>query len=259
MKLEVDTHCHTVASGHAYSTIVENAREAAKKHLKMIAITDHGPAMGEAANCYYFGNMTVIPRKIEGVYILRGIEANILDDKGTLDLPERYLKKLDIVLAGLHGGCFPGKSVEENTRAVIETMKNPYVDIIVHPGNPEFPLDIDRFVKAAHKYNVHIEINNSSFTVSRRGSRENCVLIAKKAASIGAKISLGSDAHICFDVGNFIEAQEIINDSGISEENILNTSMEKVVDFLKSKGREVEISGGALHVTRPDQNNSKTL
>jgi len=239
LKYEVDTHCHTIASGHAYSTVIENAREAADKGLKMIAITDHGPAMGEGINNYYFGNTIVIPRQIDGVYILRGIEANILDTKGTLDLPERYFKKLDIVLAGLHKGCFSGETVEENTRAVIETMKNPYVDIIVHPGNPEFPLDIDRFVEAAREYNVHIEINNSSFTVSRKGSKENCLLIAKKAASIGARVSLGSDAHICFDIGNFNEAQEIIKVAGISEESILNTSVDKVIDFLKSKGREI--------------------
>ena len=100
-------------------------------------------------------------------------------------------------------------------------------------------MNIDKFVEAALEYNVHIEINNSSFTVSRRGSKENCILIAKKAASIGAKVCLGSDAHICFDVGNFDEAQEIIKEAGISEENILNTTTEKVVEFLKSKGRDV--------------------
>ena len=47
LRFEVDTHCHTIASGHAYSIIVENAQEAAKKGLKMIAITDHGPALAE--------------------------------------------------------------------------------------------------------------------------------------------------------------------------------------------------------------------
>ena len=159
--------------------------------------------------------MTVIPRQIEGVYILRGIEANILDCQGNLDLPERYLAKLDIVLAGLHSGCFSGKTVEDNTRAVIEAMKNPYVDVIVHPGNPEFPLDIDRFVEASKEFNVHIEINNSSFTV-RRGSEENCIQIAKKAAAIGAKVCLGSDAHICYDVGNFYKAHKIIEKAGIT-------------------------------------------
>lgn len=239
MKFEVDTHCHTIASGHAYSTVLENAREAAKKGLKMIAITDHGPAMGGGAHRYYFYNMKVIPRQIDGVYILRGVEANIMDSNGNLDLPERYLKKLDIVLAGFHTHCFPEASVEENTKAAIEAIKNPFVDILVHPGNPEFPIDIEKVVLAAREHNVHIEINNSSLTVSRKGSEENCILIAKKAAELGTKVSLGSDAHICFDVGNFDEALKIVKEAGISEENILNTSVKKVVNYLKSKGREV--------------------
>ena len=98
-------------------------------------------------------------------------------------------------------------------------------------GNPEFPLDIDRFVEAANEYNILIEINNSSFTVSRKGSRENCIKIAKKAASIGAKIAVGSDAHICFDVGNFEYARRAIEEAGVSEQNVINTSMQKVVDF----------------------------
>ncbi|WP_422443601.1 phosphatase [Thermoanaerobacterium sp. DL9XJH110] len=238
MIFEVDTHCHTVASGHAYSTIMENAREAARKGLRMIAITDHGPALPGGPHYYHFGNIKVVPRQIEGVYVLRGIEANIMDFDGTLDLQEAYLKTLDIVLAGFHTYCFPGGSVEDNTRAAIEAMKNPYVDILVHPGNPEFPIDIDRVVEAAVEYNVYIEINNSSFTVSRRGSEENCLLIAKKAAELGAGIAVGSDAHICCDVGNFDKAVEIIKQAGVSYKNILNTSMEKVISFLKSKGRE---------------------
>ena len=41
MKFVADTHCHTVASSHAYSTIIENVDEARKKGLKYIAITDH--------------------------------------------------------------------------------------------------------------------------------------------------------------------------------------------------------------------------
>ncbi|TYP56691.1 phosphatase [Thermosediminibacter litoriperuensis] len=239
MKLEVDTHCHTVASGHAYSTVIENAKAAAQKGLRMIAITDHGPSMPGGPHLYHFGNLKVLPRQIEGVYILRGVEANILDYDGTLDLPEAYLRNLDIVLAGFHTYCYRGGNVEENTRAAINAMKNPYVDILVHPGNPEFPIDIDKVVKASVEYGVHLEINNSSFTVSRRGSEENCMLIARKAAGFGAKIVVGSDAHICFDVGNFDKALRIIREAGLPEENILNTSAEKVIAYLKSKGREL--------------------
>lgn len=242
MNFEIDTHCHTIASGHAYSTLIENAKIAAKKGLKILAITDHGPAMPGGPHKYYFGNLDVIPKEIDGVKILKGVEANIVDFDGNLDLDEYYLKRLDIVLAGFHTHCYPGGDIEQNTRAIIKAVQNPYVDIIVHPGNPEFPIDIDRFVLAAKKHGVYIEINNSSLTVSRKGSLENCVMIAKKAAEYKTKISVGSDAHICYDVGNFRSAGKIIEDAGILEQNILNTSHENIIKYLKSKGREIDYS-----------------
>ena len=42
MFLEADLHVHSVASGHAYSTIQEIARKP-EKGLKLVAITEHGP------------------------------------------------------------------------------------------------------------------------------------------------------------------------------------------------------------------------
>jgi putative hydrolase len=239
VKIEVDTHCHTLASGHAYSTILENVKVAAEKGLKMIAITDHGPAMPGTFHEAYFGYMKVLPREIEGVYVLKGIEANITDINGTLDISDRFLRKMDIVLAGFHKPCYIGGTVEQNTRAAIGVMKNPYVDILVHPGNPDFPINIERVVNAAKSFNVCIEINNSSLTVTRKGSFENCVNIAKRAAEVGAKTAVGSDAHVCFDVGNFDEALKIIKNAGISGDNLLNTSRDKVVDFLRSKGKTI--------------------
>ena len=37
MKLRIDTHTHSIASGHAYSTVDENLRWAAEKGLEMVA------------------------------------------------------------------------------------------------------------------------------------------------------------------------------------------------------------------------------
>lgn len=240
MKIVVDTHCHTIASGHAYSTIVENAKIASEKGLEMIAITDHGPAIPGTFHEAYFGYMRILPRIIEGVYVLRGVEANIMDYNGTLDVKEIFLKRLDIVLAGLHRPCYNGGSVEQNTSAAIEAIKNPYVDVLVHPGNPEFAIDIEKVIKAAKEHEVLIEINNSSLSVARKGSLENCVLIAKKAAEIGAKITVGSDAHVCFDVGNSEKSFEIIKEAGIPEDNVLSTSPDKIISFLKSKGKRLK-------------------
>ena len=43
MKLIADTHSHTLASGHAYSTIREMVRAAFEKGMEAFAITEHGP------------------------------------------------------------------------------------------------------------------------------------------------------------------------------------------------------------------------
>ena len=142
LKLLLDTHCHTISSGHAYSTIKEIAEEAADMGLKLIAMTDHGPDMQGGPDLFHFGNMRVIPEYIKGVRVLKGVEANIMDFEGRLDVPEKYLKKLDIVIASLHEACIDSGTVEENTRALIGAMSNPFVDIIAHPGNPYYPVDI---------------------------------------------------------------------------------------------------------------------
>lgn len=241
MQLILDTHTHTIASGHAYSTILENAREAFKKGLKLICMTDHGPQMPDSPHFWHFGNLKVLPSEIEGVEILKGVEANIIDTDGNLDLPREILDKLDIVIASLHDVCFEPKDVEKNTRAIINAIKNPYVDIIGHPGNPIFPIDVEKVLIAAKEYNTHIEINNSSFVSSRTGSDENCLLIAKKAKELGVKIAIGSDAHICFDVGRFDKALEIIEQAGIDENMILNTDVEKLKRYLMDKGKNTYV------------------
>src|SRR5512143_2863595 len=102
MEIIADMHTHTVASGHAYSTVNELARAARDRGLKALALTDHGPALPGGPHLYHFGAMRFIPPWIDGVRILRGVEANIIGPDGTLDMPDSYLDKLEFVMAGLH-------------------------------------------------------------------------------------------------------------------------------------------------------------
>ncbi|UNC90786.1 phosphatase [Candidatus Contubernalis alkaliaceticus] len=243
MRLVADLHTHSIASGHAYSTINEIAEAAARKGLSMVAITDHGPAMPGGPHAYYFGNLHVLPEEICGIEVLKGIEANIIDHQGNIDLSAEYLKKLDIVLAGFHAICYPGGSKEQNTRAMIKVMENPQVDIIVHPGNPNYPIDEYQVVEAAIKHNTMIEINNSSLTVSRKGSCENCQRIAQVAKEMGAKIVIGSDAHTSCHVGNFSTSLEMIMEAGFTEEKVLNSSLDKIKEYLGEKGRKRFVDG----------------
>lgn len=53
MQIEVDSHTHTVASGHAYSTLTENAAAAAAQGIKLLAVTDHGPQMPGAPHFWF--------------------------------------------------------------------------------------------------------------------------------------------------------------------------------------------------------------
>lgn len=131
MRFEADTHAHSLMSGHAYSTIREMAAAAKKKGLKAMALTEHAPNMPGTCGLYYFQNLDVIPREMEGVQMLFGAEVNILAPDGSIDLPGSVCKDLDLVVASIHVPCYGlGHSMEENTQAYLEVMKKPYIHII---------------------------------------------------------------------------------------------------------------------------------
>ena len=102
MKIRADLHTHTVASGHAYSTVEEIARAARKKGLKIVAITDHGPKMPDGPHNYYFYNLRALPEKMHGVRILKGVEANIISKNGQLDIDTALLASYEVVIASVH-------------------------------------------------------------------------------------------------------------------------------------------------------------
>ncbi len=243
MDILVDLHTHTVASGHAYSTITENAAAASRRGLKLLGMTDHGPSMPGAPNLYHFGNLAVLPSEIHGVKILTGVEANITSQEGELDIPLRYLAKMNVVLVGLHVYCYPGGTVEQNTAAYIKAMKNPFVDIMVHPGRPEFQLDLERIAKAAADLNVPVEINNSSLSPQKRGAWDNCSRFAGYMAQYGGPVILGSDAHFWDRVGEFRFALELVEGAGIPEKQILNTSEQRVLSYLEARRKRRPVIG----------------
>ncbi|NMB32785.1 MAG: phosphatase [Clostridium sp.] len=236
MKFVVDTHTHTITSGHAYSTVQEMAVEAQKNGIKMFAVTDHGPAMKGAPYLYHFGNLGVIPKVLHGVRILKGAEANIINYSGGLDIPDEYLKGLDFVIAGLHDICIEPSSKEKNTNALINALENPYVDTVAHPGNPRYPVDIEKVVRAAYKNNKFIELNNSSFII-RHGCEENCRNFALECKKQGVRVVCGSDAHISFDVGRFDRVYKLLEGLDMPRELIMNISVDDFNKYLEQKNK----------------------
>jgi len=87
-----------------------------------------GPVCRVLPHLYHFGNLAILPEKLYGVHILPGVEANIINYEGELDIPLLYLDRMKLVLVGLHVICYPGGTSEQNTRAYISAMKNPFTD-----------------------------------------------------------------------------------------------------------------------------------
>lgn len=231
MKLIFDGHTHTVASGHAYSTILENVKYAKKKGIKIIAITDHAHMMPGGAHPYHFWNLRNIPRVIDGIIVLTGVEANILNSQGDLDIDQdRDYSYSEVTIASIHGGIYEGSTKEENTQAYLNIIKNRKANIIGHPDDLRYDFDIDEVVKAAKEYNVAIGVNDASQRMGR-GNPERIKEILEACKKYQTKIVCSSDAHIALDVGNFEKIMPILKEVKFPEELIINTSKEKVLEF----------------------------
>jgi len=238
MDIVVDTHTHTLASGHAYSTLLENAASAKEKGLKLLCVTDHAPDMPGAPHYWYFNNQKVLPRFLHDVGILRGVEADILNMHGDIDLPVISDPYLDWMIASFHEALFEPASEADHTRALINIIKNGRADALGHLGNPNYPFDIKAVLTCAKQHNVAIEVNNSSLTgTSRTGSNVRCSTIVEIGKEIGVYFTTGSDAHFCSDIARLDLVVALLKEHGISEEKIITSSTSRFLQFLQLRGR----------------------
>lgn len=239
MKLAVDTHTHTYASGHAYSTLIENARAAHQNGLTLFCTTDHAESMPGAPHYWFFSNQRILPRFLEGVGVIRGVEANILNTAGQIDLHPSVDHNLDWVLGSFHEPVFHPADKAAHTQALLETIKSGRVDALAHLGNPHFDFDFEQVLECAKLHNVAIEINNSSLKGhSRAGSIDRCYEIARVAKALDVYITTGSDAHFCTDIGMLPLASQLIDVVGIDPQRVITRSAAQFLDFLELRGRQ---------------------
>lgn len=229
MKIVLDLHTHSIASGHAYSTIQEMAAAAAEKGLSFLGITEHGPLVPGAPDPIYFRNLHCVPKFISGVRILHGAELNICDLQGNLDLGEEYYKRFDHVVAGVHKVCFPASTKLKNTEAVLAAMHNPRVNIISHPADGAATIDLEALVRASRETGTLLEVNNSSMnplrknTVARGLNRE----LLQLCRQYDTPVILGSDAHISFSIADYTYVYELLQETSFPEELIVNVDMQR--------------------------------
>lgn len=234
MKAIIDMHTHTVASGHAYSTLHENVQFAKKHGIKILGISDHGPDMPGGPQLYFFNNLKVVPKEIDGVRVLKGMEANIVDVDGNLDkLDPRALPGLDYLIASLHTICIEPSTKEDNTKAILNAMEQEKVKIIGHPDDARYPLDYEAIVKRAKEKNILLEVNNSSLSPNtfRKGARENVKIYLELCKKYGVRIIMGTDSHICYDIGIFDYAEQLIEEIDFPKELVINYWEDQIIEF----------------------------
>lgn len=230
----LDSHTHTLASGHAYSTINEMIAAAKQKNLSLLAITEHAPNMPGSCQRIYFDNLRVVPREYGNLTVLFGVELNILNRRGEVDLSENTLEKLDVVIASIHPPCYSENSSEAHMQAYLNVMKNPYVHIIGHPDDGRFPLDYEVLVKAAKECHKLLEVNSSSLspTSYRVNARENYEEMLALCKQYEVPVVIDSDAHIDRAVGEHTRAWELIRSCGFPERLIANTDLDLYNSFV---------------------------
>lgn len=234
MNSVMDLHTHTLVSGHAYNTMREMAAAAADKGLEILGITEHAPMMPGTCHDFYFDNLKVVPREMYGIKLLLGSEVNIMDYDGKVDLREKQLRAMDVVIASLHLPCIKPGTMKENTAAYINAMKNPLINIIGHPDDARYPVDYKALAEGAREYNKVIEINNNSLSPLsfRANARENNLIMLEYCREYQVPVIMASDAHIDTRIGDFDMAAPLLEEIDFPQELILNRSEEAIKPYL---------------------------
>ncbi|MDR3243008.1 MAG: PHP domain-containing protein [Clostridiales Family XIII bacterium] len=242
-RMKFDLHTHTVFS-HGTGTIEENLLAARAKGVMRVGITDHGPGH------LFFGikrkDIPVMRREIDrlkDIYpdmdVLLGVEANIINKSGWLDVQASEFSLFDYVIAGYHygvagvnplrsalihggnlisrkaGGCSKQQMIR-NTELVLSAIHSNDIKILTHPGD-KAPVDMLEVAAVCAQKGTWIEINTW-----HKNLTENDL---KTMALTDVKFVISSDAHSPDRVGDFIPALKLALASGLELSRIVNLEM----------------------------------
>jgi DNA polymerase (family 10) len=196
-EIKGDLHVHSKWSDGT-SPIEEIAKAAQKKGYQYVAISDHSKSLkiahglDESRLIKQIEEIDHINEKLKGIQILKGIEVDILTD-GKLDLSDKVLEKLDLVVAAIHSGFKQEK--ERMTKRIVRALESPFVHILAHPSGRllgarhPYEVEIDELMEAAKRYGKALEIN----AYFERLDLDD--IHCHKAKEMGIKLAIGTDAH----------------------------------------------------------------
>ncbi len=240
--IAIDTHTHTILSGHAWSTLTENAKAAADRGLTGLCLTEHGPRIPGGAVDYLPAAQKMLPRRLFEIDIYQGTETNIVDFNGAIDIPMRFLDRTDFAIASLHDIVIKPGNSQQNTAGLIGALNHPFIDMLGHIDDAKVPCDFEAIILEAKKLGKIIEINNNSLLV-RRGSEPNIIALAKLCMQHSVRICVSSDAHFWTMIGDVEPALKVLRYVGFPEELVANRSKEAFEQYLRDRKVRLENCG----------------
>ena len=234
IRIAGDTHTHTLACDHAYSTLAENVARAKELGHRFLCLTEHAPALPGGASRVHFGTMPgILPPVMDGLELIKGAEVNILDYDGTLDLPDELICQLEWVIASYHPPCIGYSTRAEHTCGWIKIAENPLIRVIGHCGREGYEFEHAPVLEAFRASGKIVEINAHS--MRNPNNTRNCREIAILCAQMEIPVVLSSDAHISLKVGDVGKAADMLAEIGFPEELVLNADYDR---FMRALGRE---------------------
>ena len=245
-RLLYDLHTHTTFS-HGKGSIEDNVKAALSRGLKTVGISDHGP--GHVTYGVKSRNIPVMRSEVEllkprypEIEILLGIEANIINQSGKLDVTGEELKQFDYLLAGYHYGVFGENPIfalgihaqnfvvsgifhagtktqkKRNTELTVRAIYENEIKILTHPGD-KGAFDIGEIARARADTGTLMEISTWHDWLTVDGIRE--------AARTDVRFAISSDAHTPERIGDCQGAVERIKKAGLDFERVVNLIVER--------------------------------
>ena len=236
MKICGDYHLHTTASDGRCS-ILAHAKRADEAGLDEIAITDHG-----FASTFFHVTRKKFDeqeRQISAldckVRVLHGVEANVLNKRGDIDIPRDVIRRCDVLCAGFHryigskgerrGGAdytwllkngFGSKKtrqklIDDNTDAFVAMLKKFPVDTVAHLNHRAL-VDVARVAEVAKETGAFVELNEKHIDALDEW--------ADALVRSGVNFIVGTDAHSAKKTGKTDKIQEFVKRHGIDPDRV---------------------------------------
>ena len=220
-----ELHSHTKATD-GRNSLEEMAQGAKRCGLQYLAVTDHSQylrmvdGLDERRLLAQIEEIDRLNAKLKGIRLLKGIEVEILEDGG-LDLPDRILQQLDLVIGSVHSRFrLPAR---QQTERILRAMDHRFFSILGHPSgrliNERDPYEVDMaaVVQKAKERGCFLELNANP---QRLDLTEKHCQMAKAA---GVLVAINTDAHSVAEFGQLRYGIGQARRGWLEKKDVLNT------------------------------------